>query len=207
MSSFPSSFPVLISQNTSKLLVTVKRCVETMGTQRIRAIVVALLVVCGAVACGTLPEIATETTYCCRPAVDRVHTYRIEFEDMPEFLKPMLRDEASIVLDTKNLEYTEGQAHAVLKMTFVSKTYAAPRTQREDAWGTIAPGGASHFIAEVQMELRNSVSSELIWAGSMSRVHNVYEGSYMHDAPARAAMRQAFTRLFADLPDPVLDDL
>ena len=46
-------------------------------------------------------------------------TFRVEFEDMPEFLKPMLRDEAAIVLDTKGLEYTEGDAHAVLRMSYV----------------------------------------------------------------------------------------
>ena len=35
----------------------------------------------------------------------------------------------------------------------------------------------------------------------MGRVHNVYEGSYMHDEPAKAAMRNAFLEMFADYPD------
>ena len=61
------------------------------------------------------------------------------------------------------------------------------------------------FIAEVDMEMRNTVTRELIWSGSMRRIHNVYEGSYMHDAPARAAMRQALMDIFADYPNPKLD--
>jgi hypothetical protein len=61
------------------------------------------------------------------------------------------------------------------------------------------------FVAQVQLELKNSVTGEMLWSGSMQRVHNVYEGSYMHDAPARAAMRNAFLEIFGDYPDPRLD--
>jgi hypothetical protein len=152
-------------------------------------------------ACGSQPSIATDVTYCCVAETPGIHTYRIEFRDMPEFLKPMLRDSVSIVLDGKGLEYTEGDAHAVLTMTYVDRTMAAEETARDEAWETIAPAGGVRFIAEVQMEMLNSVTRERIWAGSMGRVHNVYEGSYMHDEPAKAAMRNAFLEMFADYPD------
>ena len=173
---------------------------------RVRTIIFVTCCCFGITSCGSLPQIATDTSYCCLPAAEQVYTYRVEFEDMPEFLKPMLRDEASNVLHTKNLRYTEGTAHAVLSMTYVDRTYGGPESGRDEAWETTAPGGGMRFIAEVQMELRNTVSNELIWAGSMSRLHNVYEGSYMHEAPARAAMRGAFTELFSEFPDPVFDE-
>jgi len=124
---------------------------------------------------------------------------------MPEFLKPMLRDEASLVLDTKGLEYTEGDAHAILLMTFVNRTLSAPDSARDEAWETTAPAGGVRFIAEVQLELKNSVTGERLWAGTMGRMHNVYEGSYMHDAPAKSAMRNAFLEIFADYPDSRMD--
>ena len=182
--------------------------VRNFASERLatRANFLAVLCCIGVSSCASLPTVSTNTSYCCEPAAEQVQTYRIEFEDMPEFLKPMLRDEVSHVLHAKDLEYTEGQAHAVLKMAYVDKTYEGPDTRRDEAWETTAPAGGMRFIAEVQMELRNTVTNELIWAGSMSRVHNVYEGSYMHEEPARAAMRRAFTELFAGLPDPVLDE-
>jgi hypothetical protein len=40
----------------------------------------------------------------------------------------------------------------------------------------------------------------------MRRIHNIYEGSYMHDAPARAAMRQAFMDILADYPNQKMDN-
>jgi len=150
--------------------------------------------------CMSLPTIATDDTYCCHPLAETISTYRVEFKDMPEFLKPMLRDEASIVLDGHGYEYTEGEADSVLTLTFVNKTLEIGPEEQE-AWERIAPGGGVRFIAQVVLSLKDAVSGELIWSGSMQRIHNVYEGSYMHDAPARASMREAFTEMFANLPN------
>ena len=150
--------------------------------------------------CAGLPAVATDETYCCHPSVESIRTYRVEFEDTPEFLKPMLRDEASIVLAGRGLDYTEGDAEAILLMTFVNKTLE--RGEDQEAWERIAPGGGVRFIAQVVIEMKDSVSGELLWSGSMQRIHNVYEGSYMHDAPARTAMRNAFLELFAGFPYP-----
>lgn len=151
--------------------------------------------------CGSLPQIGTDVAYCSNVSLERISTYRVEFEDTPEFLKPMLRDEASVTLSTKGLEYVEGDAHAILMMTYVNRTLESGEAAQDEAWETIAPGGGVRFIAEVKLEMKDAVSHEMIWAGSMARVHNVYEGSYMHEAPARAAMRNAFLEMFADFPD------
>lgn len=150
--------------------------------------------------CGSMPPIATDENYCCHPLAETIRTYRVEFEDTPEFLKPMLRDEASIVLANHGYDYTEGDADAILLMTFVNKTLEQSAEEQE-AWERIAPGGGVRFIAQVVLTLQDSVSGERIWSGAMQRIHNVYEGSYMHDVPARAAMRQAFVTLFSNLPD------
>jgi len=153
-----------------------------------------------ATGCSGLPTIAADVTYCCHPAADDVRTYRVEFEDTPEFLKPMLRDEASIVLSSHGLDYTEGDAESILLMSFVNKTLE--RGDDQEAWERIAPGGGVRFIAQVVIEMKDSVTGELIWSGTMQRIHNVYEGSYMHDAPARTAMRNAFVEMFTGFPNP-----
>lgn len=169
-----------------------------MDFTRLPGIAVLALLIAGG--CSSLPQIAADETYCCHPLAESLTTYRVEFEDTPEFLKPMLRDEASIVLDLHGYDYTEGDAQSVLRMTFVNKTLERGPEEQE-AWERIAPGGGVRFIAQVVIELEDSVTGDLIWSGSMQRIHNVYEGSYMHDGPARAAMRVAFTDLFANLPN------
>jgi len=153
------------------------------------------------VACSAMPPIATDVDYEYDAGTSRISTYRVEFTNMPEFLKPMLRDEVSTILATKGLDYSEGDAHAILQMTFVQKPMSQADAQRDNFDGPTSSGGTQRFIAEVQVDLLNSVTRELIWSGVLSRYHNVAMGSYMHDAPSRAAMRTAFMELFASYPN------
>lgn len=152
--------------------------------------------------CGSLPPISTNVDYCCKAQMPGLKTFRIEFSDMPEFLKPMLRDEAAIVLHEKGIDYTEGDAHAVLKMTYVHNPMPAEVLEKapDDFSEPLSPGGETRFMAEVKIEIRDAVTNEMIWSGSMVRAHRVQMGSYMHDVVARSAMRDAFTTLFADYP-------
>jgi len=157
-------------------------------------------------ACGSFPSISTEVDYCCRPAADRVRTFRVEFEDMPEFLKPMLRDEASVVLAAKGLDYTEGDADAILKMSFIGTPVEPGPAAGGERIPTARPASESRYQAEVRLALTNSVTADLIISGSMYRVHDGSRGSYMHEAPARKAMRSAFAAVFMDFPDRVFDE-
>ena len=199
----PSEFREMISPATLSRLSTILACCMLLA------------------ACGSSPTIATDVTYCCRADVEGIDTFRVDFEDTPDFLKPMLRDEASIVLAARGLQYTESNADAVLMMRFVNKTQQRIEERAEvwteetiigqndgwsepsiEPWERVAPAGGVRFIAQIVLEMKDSSTSELIWSGSMQRIHNVYEGSHMHDAPARTAMRNAFLEMFADFPNP-----
>lgn len=155
-------------------------------------------------ACAYRPAITSQAGYSDTGSAASLHTYRVEFVDMPEFLKPMLRDEVSRVLSPKGLAYTEGEADAVLLMTFVNE----PLPSDVELAGTEAGDGAiseqvvaARFNARVEVEVRDSVTGERIWTGWISRRHYVPDGAYMHDAPARQAMREAFAGVFAEWPD------
>ncbi len=166
------------------------------------AFVILLLTLLGA--CAVQPTVAADVNYQNRAAIAAMRTYRVEFRGMPEFLKPMLRDEASRVLAEHGLDYTEGDAHAVLLMEFENRpmpsVMAATGKDSRDLPADQQPI-AARFDARVAVELSDSVSGERLWAGTMSRPHYVTEGAYMHEPPARVAMRDAFRLIFADLPN------
>lgn len=175
-------------------------------SRRIGSIVCVLISSFAFGACGSLPPISTTVDYCCKAGAQGIRSYRIQFEDMPEFLKPMLRDEVSVVLDSKGLEYTEGDAHAVLTMTFVHRPLPMEGSAQEMTPGAVSADYDARFIAEIRVEMKNSVTHELLWSGAISKLHNATRGSYMHEAPARAAMRKALIALFADYPNWILED-
>lgn len=155
-------------------------------------------------ACGSQPSVSADVRYQNADAVSDIRTYRVEFEDMPEFLKPMLRDEVSRVLAERGFDYTEGTAHAVLLLAFENRPLPAFTTATGSDSTDSETGSqqiAARFDARVIAELSDSVSGERLWAGTLSRLHYVTEGAYMHEEPARAAMRNAFRTVFADLPN------
>ena len=77
-----------------------------------------LLLIAG---CGVGPAISSDVSYEYPSGANSIRTYRVEFTNMPEFLKPMLRDEASRVLASKGLNYTEGTGDAVLMMSLINR--------------------------------------------------------------------------------------
>lgn len=154
-------------------------------------------------ACAAQPPVTTAVSYRYAPAAADIGSYRVEFVDMPEFLKPMLRDEVSRVLAGHGLGYTESEADALLLMTFDNQPLpSAVARSGSDTEGVAATEQvvAARFNAVVILELSNTVTAERIWSGSLGRVHYVTEGAYMHEEPARRAMRDALRRIFADFP-------
>lgn len=163
-----------------------------------------LVLVLALAACARQPAIETTVSYRYLPAAAVLGSYRVEFSGMPDFLKPMLRDEVSRVLADRGLAYTEDAADALLRMSFDNE----PLPSATAYAGTDTAGGATaeqvvaaRFNAKVILDMTDSVSGERIWAGSLGRVHFVTEGAYMHEEPARRAIRDALGRIFAEFPD------
>ena len=154
-------------------------------------------------ACASGPPIVTAAGYQDAARAANIGSYRIEFAGMPDFLKPMLRDEASRVLAWKGLRYTEGDADAILLMTFINEPLPSSTLQtgvEEDDSRMTSEVIAARFNARVNIDMTSSIDRERIWSGSLSRVHYVMDGDYMHEPPARAAMREAFGELFSAYP-------
>lgn len=153
-------------------------------------------------ACTAGPPIETMVDFRYVAAAEDMHSYRVEFLRMPEFLKPMLRDEVSRVLADKGLEYTEGEAHAVLLLSFDNEPLPSVVAESASESGERSERiVAARFDARVRLDMSDSVSGERVWSGSLARVHYVTEGSYMHEAAAREAIRDALRRIFADFPN------
>ena len=57
------------------------------------------------------------------------------------------------------------------------------------------------YIAEVEILMRETATNNLVWAGSISRIHQVSPGEYMHEEGARPEFLQAFRRVLRNYPD------
>lgn len=56
------------------------------------------------------------------------------------------------------------------------------------------------YVAAIDIEMVETRSNELVRAGSISRIHRVTPGEYMHEAGARPAFQQAFSTVLESYP-------
>lgn len=57
-----------------------------------------------------------------------------------------------------------------------------------------------NYVAAIDIEIRETATNDIVWAGSTSRIHQVVPGDYMHEDRARPAFRQAFRALLSSYP-------
>ena len=56
------------------------------------------------------------------------------------------------------------------------------------------------YVAQIEIEIRDSATSSPVWAGAISRIHHVTPGEYMHEERAAPAFYQAFVDVLANYP-------
>ena len=57
-----------------------------------------------------------------------------------------------------------------------------------------------NYVAAIDIEIRETATDDIVWAGTISRIHQVVPGEYMHEDRARPAFREAFRALLSSYP-------
>jgi len=136
------------------------------------------------------------------PETPLSHTFQsavVQAEDMPAFLGPVLVSNFSVALAERGVQPVMADAEAVITLRYVHKDLSVP-FDRDDFGSRIDQGVDSHFVAQVVAELRATGSDEILWTGSIQRIHNIRPGDHMHLGRAYVALLNAFRDLLSDLP-------
>jgi hypothetical protein len=136
---------------------------------------------------------------CCYPEQLTYQSYGMTINNAPEFLKPYILDALSQAFHDKGL-IRDDENHDLLATLTYQQTDLKDELDRDNFEGHLAPGGDFRFDATVLLEIRDLSSSKLIWSGSVSRVHDVTVGEYMHQSRGRRAIYNAITEVLADFP-------
>ncbi len=135
---------------------------------------------------------------CCLPELHQYRSYGITIKNAPQFLKSYIVDSMSQALVDKGL-VRDDENHDLLTTLTYQQTDLKDELQRDEFEGHLSPGGDFRFNAAILMEIRDSVSSKLIWSGRINRDHDVFVGEYMHER-SRRAIYNAFTEVLQDFP-------
>ena len=126
-------------------------------------------------------------------------SFDVEAVDMPAFLSPLMVSNFSVAFANHGLQpmATAGDLHVQLKY---DQSNLLDSVDHDDFGDHIAPGGDVRFIARVTVNIYDGQSRELVWSGSLQRLHDVSPGEYMHTGNASVALLQSFSELLASFP-------
>lgn len=122
---------------------------------------------------------------------------------MPLFLRDYVANEFDIAIQEKGLNRNDqiNDLRIVLRYNHVN---LFPAQQDIDPF--VRRGSSNvelNYIATLEVEMYETRTSELVWAGSVSRIHSVVPGEYMHEDRAGPEFQAAFRKLLNDYPAPL----
>jgi hypothetical protein len=56
------------------------------------------------------------------------------------------------------------------------------------------------YIAAIDITIRERSGGKVVWGGTVSRLHSVQPGEYMHQGPATAAFLETFRDVLSEYP-------
>lgn len=123
-------------------------------------------------------------------------TFHMETSDLPVFLGPVIASNFSVAMAERGYQPVSSDGDAIARLTYVQTDLPVEETAE-----------SIRFIAKINVELLNARSREVLWSGSIQRLHTVNAGEYMHVGDASFSFLQAFRDLFSDLPArPIVDE-
>jgi hypothetical protein len=155
-----------------------------------------LLLVAG---CAGSSGVSHKLEYCCGVAGAPLATYTLSLHDVPGFLVPYLRDELAVALLAKGMQPVETDPAALVTLTYSENYPDANDPLPDDGFSDpMLSTRPRRFIALVTLEIRRA-DGEAILRGTLSRLHTVSVGEYMHQR-ARVPIRAGFADLLKRLP-------
>ena len=146
-------------------------------------------------------QIGSRLETCCPGDYDDYDSYSLATNNMPLFLRDYVVEEFEAAFAEKGV-VRDDQFHDLNVVMRYNHINLSPEQEEINPFVRIeAISTELSYIAEIEVEMYETATENLVWAGSISRIHHVTPGEYMHVGPARLEFRNAFARMLEDYPD------
>lgn len=168
--------------------------------QVLRGVVVLLAL--SLVACAqTGGQIGTSIDVCCPGDYDDYDDYGVTTVNMPLFLRDYVVNEFDQAFQEKGLSRNDQINDLRVELRY-NHINLDPEQEDINPFVRIESLNVElNYIAEIEVRMYETASNNLVWAGSISRIHQVTPGEYMHEDRARPEFLQAFRRILENYPN------
>ncbi len=146
-------------------------------------------------------QIGTRVETCCPGDYDDYDNYSVSTENMPLFLRDYVVEEFENAFAGKGLS-RDDQFHDLNVVLSYNHINLTAEQEGIDPFVRVESISTElTYIAEINVEMFETATGNMVWAGSISRIHHVTPGEYMHEGPARLEFRNAFSHMLQNYPD------
>ena len=163
------------------------------------AMVFSVVILAGCAQMGV--QIGTSVDICCPGDYDDYDDYGIRVVDMPLFLREYVVAAFDTAFEEKGLDRNDqiNDLRVELRYNHINLSQDQEDINpfvRMDAMTT-----ELSYVAEIQVRMFETQSANLVWGGSVRRIHHVTPGEYMHEERAAPEFVEAFRRMLSSYPD------
>lgn len=167
--------------------------------KKLRVLAILPFLLLGACAQNAM-RIGTDLEVCCPGEYSSYSDYRLEVIDMPLFLRGYAVTEFEQAFQAKGLARNNQAADLRVVLSYNHINLDAAQEDIDPFARVEAMTIQLRYIAEIEIEMFDVRTDEVVWAGAISRIHQVTPGEHMHEDEARVAFRQAFRAVLASYP-------
>jgi len=146
-------------------------------------------------------QIGTSIDVCCPGDYDDYDDYGVEVIDMPLFLREYVVAEFDAAFQEKGLSRNDRINDLRVEIRYNHINLDSEQQEINPFIRIESLNVELTYVAEIQIRMFETSSGNEVWAGSISRIHQVTPGEYMHEERARPEFRRAFQRMLENYPD------
>ena len=149
---------------------------------------------------GITSQIGSSPLLCCPGDYQNYTKYGLRTEGLPLFLRDYVVAEFEKAFDEKGLSRNY-QAHDI--EVVLAYNHINLYSDQEDIDPFIRMESLNvelSYIAQINIEIAATATRKRVWAGAISRIHQVTPGEYMHEERARPEFYKAFARVLENYP-------
>ncbi|MDX1492239.1 MAG: DUF4136 domain-containing protein [Pseudohongiellaceae bacterium] len=158
-------------------------------------------------ACGSYSglRISNDVTLCCPGDYAAYDSFAVETIELPVFLRGYVSEAFTQAFSERGMTLNENASDLIVKLSYRHVSLDADQQEIDPFMRMESMNVELHYIANIDIEMRERQGGEVVWGGTISRIHSVQPGEYMHEGPATDAFLQTFRDLLTQYPSR-LDD-
>lgn len=171
----------------------------TLKTRNMRLLLLGATLLLAACA-QTGSQIGHSIHVCCPGNYAEYREYGVELREIPAFLSDYVVAEFDRAFQEKGLSKNNNRNQLRVSLTYRHVNLNPEQENIDPFERRIEEQVVLRYEATIMVEIRESSSNRVVYAGQINHLHNVTPGEFMHEERARPEFANAFRSMLSSYP-------